>query len=86
VNGRSHVSPVREPLMLQPSEFSTLLRVRIELIFQRNTAYLSGLYLQCEEHYFVQNSHFQVNGRSTVCLVKEQLMLQARGQEPCLAL
>jgi hypothetical protein len=79
VNERSHVSPVREPLMFQSSEFSTLLRVRIELIFQRNTAYLSGLYLQCEEHYFVQNSHFQVNGRSTVCLVKEQLMLQARG-------
>jgi hypothetical protein len=53
--------------------------VRIELIFQRNTAYLSGLYLQCEEHYFVQTSHFQVNGRSTVCLLKERLMLQARG-------
>jgi hypothetical protein len=52
--------------------------VRIELIFQRNTAYLSGLYLQCEEHYFVQTSHIQVNGRSTVSLVKEQLMLQAR--------
>jgi hypothetical protein len=31
-----------------------------------------------EEHHFVQSSPIQVNGRSTVSLVREQLMLKGR--------
>jgi hypothetical protein len=52
--------------------------VRIELTLKRNIASLSGFY-SVKNIIFVQNSSFQVNGRSTVSLVREQLMLQARG-------
>jgi hypothetical protein len=41
--------------------------------------YLSLRLLHCEEHYFVENSHFQVNEKSSVALVTESSMLEASG-------
>jgi hypothetical protein len=50
--------------------------MRIEQTFERNTAYLSGF--PCVRNItFVQNISIQVNGRSTVSLVRKSSMLEA---------
>jgi hypothetical protein len=56
--------------MLEAEVLTRYFPVRIELTFERNTAYLSGF--QCVSNIsFVQNSSIQMKGRSTVYLVRK---------------
>jgi hypothetical protein len=52
--------------------------VRIELVFKRNTAYLSGLE-SVRNITFVPNSSIQLNGTSTVCLGRKLSMVESEG-------
>jgi hypothetical protein len=51
--------------------------MRVHLPVERNTAYPS-VFLWVRNITFLQKSPIQVNGRSTVSLVREPLMLEAR--------
>jgi hypothetical protein len=60
--------------MLETGGSSTILPVRIELPFARNTAYLSG-FSSSGNINIVQHSSIQVMGRSSVSLVRKRSML-----------
>jgi hypothetical protein len=52
--------------------------MRIELLFERNTAYPSG-FSSVRNITFVQSSSIKVKGRSTADLVRKPLILEAEG-------
>jgi hypothetical protein len=59
--------------------------VRIELVCNRNTAYLSA-FESVRNINFVPKSPFEGIGRSTIALVRESLMLEARESSTLLSI
>jgi hypothetical protein len=85
MNGRSTVSLVKKNKQNWNQEvLAPCFPGRIELTFERNTAYLSGF--ASGRNIFVQISFLQVKGKSTVSLVRKPSMLEAEGSStlfPC---